>query len=82
MIETFDIDKEIVSVIEKLARQKKVSRNEIFSELIREALAARNINESIKTEADKPVGGFRPFPSRGNVVTNEQIDRIRDQEGI
>ncbi len=82
MIETFDIDEEVVSVIEKLAIQKKVSRSEMFSELLREALAARNINKSTKTKADKPVGGFRPFPSRGNVVTNEQIDRLRDQEGI
>jgi hypothetical protein len=25
--------------------------------------------------------GFRPFPSRGSVVTNEQVDKLRDDEG-
>jgi len=26
--------------------------------------------------------GFRPFPSRGGVVTNELIDRIREDIGV
>jgi hypothetical protein len=25
--------------------------------------------------------GFRPFPSRGGVVSNEQVDKLRDEEG-
>ena len=28
------------------------------------------------------VHGFRPFPSRGKVVTNEQVDQLRDEEGV
>ena len=31
---------------------------------------------------DKPPPlGFRPFPKRGGVVTNEQIDRLREEAG-
>lgn len=30
----------------------------------------------------KPVGGFRPFPARGAQVTNEQVNELRDQEGV
>jgi hypothetical protein len=30
----------------------------------------------------KPVGGFRPFPARGAQATNEQINELRDREGV
>jgi hypothetical protein len=30
----------------------------------------------------EPVLGFRPFPRRGGVVTNDMVDRIRDGEGV
>jgi hypothetical protein len=26
--------------------------------------------------------GFRPFPSRGGLVTNEIVERLRDEEGL
>jgi hypothetical protein len=32
--------------------------------------------------AAKPVGGFRPFPARGAQVSNQQVNDLRDQEGI
>lgn len=31
---------------------------------------------------DQDTFGFKPFPSRGGIVTNELIDAIRDEEGI
>ena len=35
------------------------------------------------SSAKKPaaVYGFRPFPSRDGAVSNEQVDKLRDEEG-
>jgi hypothetical protein len=35
------------------------------------------------SSAKKPAAayGFRPFPSRGGAVSNEQVDKLRDEEG-
>lgn len=30
----------------------------------------------------KQVGGFRPFPARGAAATNDQVNNLRDREGV
>jgi len=32
--------------------------------------------------APKPTHGFRPFPKRGGIVTNEQIDKLREEDAF
>lgn len=38
---------------------------------------------TVASSATTPVAvyGFLPFPSRGGVVSNEQVDTLRDEEG-
>jgi hypothetical protein len=47
--------------------------------LLRTALAGGQPH--VQTETRK-IGGFRPFPARGALVTNDKVDQLRDEEGI
>jgi hypothetical protein len=48
----------------------------VLSDLARRALT----NVPAKPTRSAGVGGFVPFESRGGLVTNEQIDRLREQD--
>jgi hypothetical protein len=60
------------------ARREKKTLGEIFSELTRHALTTPR--ESQGLEQPKAVHGLRPFASRGGVVTNELINRLREHD--
>lgn len=51
---------------------------EMISELARRALTAPQESSSVKEP--KAVYGLRPFPARGGIVTNELIDKLRDDD--
>jgi hypothetical protein len=44
-----------------------------------EPAGARADQQTSKPEA---FYGFRPLPSRGGLVTNEIVERLRDEEGL
>jgi Arc/MetJ family transcription regulator len=76
---TIDIDDDILAAVKERARLQRHSAGKVVSELLRQALAGARS----PAESDHPgVGGFRPFPDRGVVVTNDQIDHLRDDEGV
>jgi hypothetical protein len=50
-----------------------------LSELARRALTAASPPRRSKRE-EKGVGGFVPFKTRGGIVTNDQIDRLREND--
>jgi hypothetical protein len=53
----------------------------VISDLVRQALTQPAATTASIAKEPATVYGFRPFPSRGSVVTNEQVDRLRDEEG-
>ena len=76
---TIDIDDDLLAAAKELARVQRSSAGKVVSQLLRKALS----NTGTPLESESPaVGGFRPFPSRGTVVTNEQINELRDKEGV
>ena len=80
---TIDIEDDILAAVKEMARREKVSAGRILSRLAREALTRCASPEQPESGSkDRSVGGFRPFSSRGEVVTNEKIDRLRDQENV
>jgi len=80
---TLDIEDDVLIAVKELARRERVSAGRILSRLAREALVGRDSSTiPAKEEKSRVVGGFRPFPQRGVVVSNEQIERLREQEGI
>ena len=78
---TLNIDDDILASVKEMARREGVSTGRIISRLAREALTGKRLSAAESRE-EKTVGGFRPFPSRGVVVSNEDVNRLRDEEGV
>jgi hypothetical protein len=72
---TLDIDDDVLEAAKSLARQSDRTAGAVLSDLARRALTS-----AAAKSADVGVGGFMPFESRGGLVTNEQIDRLREQD--
>jgi len=73
---TLDIADDVLQAAKDLARREKKSAGRVISELARAALIAAPASK----HAPKSQFGFRPFPKRGGIVTNELIDSLRDDD--
>ena len=79
---TLDIDDDVLAAVKELARRERKTAGALVSELVRRALAGPMEQPSLQEPPPTYVPGFRPFPSRGGLLTNQAIDRLRDEEGI
>ncbi|MEO8347081.1 MAG: antitoxin [Betaproteobacteria bacterium] len=75
---TLDIADDILQVAKERARREKTTAGAIISELARSALTSPP--QTARTPTPKTRSGFRPFPKRGAIVTNELIDKLRDDD--
>jgi hypothetical protein len=75
---TLDIDDDVLQAAKERARRDKKTTGEVISELARRALTAPPPAPAAR-EA-KSLYGFRPFPKRGGIVTNEMIDKLREDD--
>lgn len=83
---TLDIADDILFAAKEIARREKKSLGQVISELARRAFSqpaggqpsapGPNVSERLGAY------GIHPLPPRGGVVSNDLIDRIRDEEGI
>lgn len=76
---TLNIDDDVLLAARELAKQEGKTAGQVVSELARDALQARM---GRPTDQGEEFFGFRPLPRRGVMVTNEIIDRLREEEGI
>lgn len=78
---TLDIDDDVLAAAKSLARHRGCTLGEMISSLVRSAInpPARPYS-GVSDHA--PFYGFEAFPAEGRVVTNEQIDDLRDREGV
>ena len=76
---TLDIADDVLMAIKERARRQKRSAGDLLSELAREALTHRYRKES-ETKKPKGVFGFDPLPSRGEAVSNDLIDKLREED--
>ena len=75
---TLDIDQDVLQAARELARRERKSLGFVVS-----ALARQGLTQPARTvAATEPaaVYGFRPFGSRGTIVTNEMIDQLREDD--
>lgn len=80
---TIDIEDDVLAAAKELARMQNVSAGQVVSRLMREALAGHQQQGALAQQTEvRQVGGFRPFPARGVVVSNDQINELRDREGV
>lgn len=85
---TLDIEDDVLFAAKEIARLEKKSLGQVISELARRAFA-QGPGQSPGKQARPPrmseplaAYGIHPLPARGALVTNELIDRLRDEEGI
>lgn len=78
---TLEIEDDVLLAAKELARREGTTAGHVISDLVRRALTLAPLPAGgVKEPA--AIYGFRPLPSRGGVVTNEQIDKLRDEEGV
>jgi hypothetical protein len=75
---TLDIADDVLLAIKEAARRQKRSAGDVLSDLARDALTHRIRDSEIR----EPDGfyGFEPVPHRGAAVSNELIDRLREED--
>ena len=87
---TLDIDDDLLIAAKEIARRDGTSAGAVVSRLVRASLTGR-VGEPAEAPAAGAsllrgranAAGFRPFKARpGKVVTNEQVNRLRDELGI
>ena len=77
---TLDIADDVLNAAKERARREKKTTGEVVSELMRQALTAPQAPQARGAREPKPVHGFKPFPRRGGVVTNDLIDQLRNDD--
>lgn len=80
---TLDIDDDVLAAARELSRRDRTSIGHTVSLLARTGLRAPYAAGSVSTpsvQEPKARYGIRPIPSRGGVVTNEVIDRLRGDD--
>jgi hypothetical protein len=75
---TLNIDDDVLHAVRERARRQRRSAGEVLSELARRGLLERPVAGSVREP--ESFYGFEPVPSRGHAISNELIDRLREDE--
>lgn len=78
---TLEIEDDVLLAAKELARRDGTTAGRVISNLVRRAMTQPVVTTAGSVREPAAVYGFRPFPSRGSVVTNEQVNQLRDEEG-
>ena len=84
---TLDIDDDVLFAAKEIARREKKTIGKVVSEQARRAFHLPALTLQANEPAPQSEGllakyGFHPLPHRGVIITNEMVNRIRDEEGI
>lgn len=77
---TITLDDDVLFAVKDRARREKRSLGSVLSDLARQALT--QAPSSDRSRSKDSFFGFEPLESRGAAVSNELIDRLRDEESI
>jgi len=74
---TLDIEDDVLYAVKDLARHQRKTAGEVLS-----GLARRALTQTPGTAAREPAAfyGFRPLPRRGGVVSNELVNKLREED--
>lgn len=75
---TVDLEEDVLLAVKERARRERKSAGAVLSELARQALTGAGP----AGEVGEPelFYGFEPLPRRGAVVSNDLIDRLREDD--
>jgi hypothetical protein len=75
---TLDLDDDVLQAAKELARLEKRTAGQVIS-----ALARRGLGVPKQTPRRRATRlGVPVLPSRGDVITLEHVQRLRDEEGV
>lgn len=81
---TLNISDDVLFAVKERARRERRSAGEVLSDLAREALTggygAHRHHGADEIAEPESFYGFEPLPHRGPAVSNELIDRLREDE--
>jgi len=72
---TLDIEEDVLFAAKDLARREKKTAGQVISELARKGLTGA---VALPAGEPKAIYGFRPFPKEGRIVSNELINKLRE----
>jgi hypothetical protein len=76
---TLDIEDDVLQAAKELAQREGRTAGKVLSELARRGLAS----PTGRTEGPPRLrSGVPVLPSRGEIVTLEHVQRLRDEEGV
>ena len=78
---TLEIEDDVLIAAKELARRGGTTVGRVISDLTRQMLKQQAATKANSVREPAAVCGFRPFPSRGSVVTNAQVDKLRNEGG-
>ena len=84
---TLDIADDVLFAAKEIAQKEKKSLGQVISELARKAFAVGAYQpptaQAVPHVSERLAQyGIQPLPSRGAVISNELIERLRDAEGV
>lgn len=79
---TLKFDDDVLAAIKEIANRHSKSVGAVASDLIRGSITAKQHGE-IDSSVDEFEAefGFRPFVKRGGIVTDEVVNRLREETG-
>lgn len=78
---TLDIDDDVLAAAKERARRESKTTGRLVSELLRRAMTQPQSPETPGVGESAAHYGFQPFASRGVMVSDALIERLRDEEG-
>ena len=81
---TLDIDEDLLAATKEIARHEGATAGQVVSRLLRHSLTGGGATlPTVGKPRPAPVAGFEPFAAKpGVVATNQQVDALRDAEGV
>jgi hypothetical protein len=76
---TLDIDDDVLASAKEIARREKKTAGQVLSALARHALTQGSAPATVRAREPAAAYGFKPFAPRGAIVTNELIQKLRDE---
>lgn len=81
---TLTIDDDVLYAAKEMARAQSRTTGAVISDLFRKAVTSADPPTPESTQLDQALTefGVHRFPRRGGVVTNDDVNRIREELGI
>ncbi len=79
---TLDIEDDVLAAAKEMASRQRMSAGQLISRLLREAMSGTQRAGQADGGEARAVAGFLHFASQGVLITNAQIDALRDAEGV